>query len=96
MSEIKSRIAEILHQHGWHEWREQCCCGWPGAQRSATDREVDDHIASVLVTELGLREERRTNEMSSAGVTSNWKTGDVTFHSDYRQDRRYVTAWEPA
>lgn len=42
---------------------------------------------------LELREETRTNAMSSAGMTVDSKTGEVTHHSDIRYDRRWVSSW---
>lgn len=51
-----------------------------------------DVVAGKLVAELW--EERRTNALSSAGVSTNWKTGVTTRHSDYRYDRRWVSDWE--
>lgn len=58
---------------------------WHSALRQA-DRVIDS---------LGLMEERRTNVMSSAGMTTDSKTGITTHHSDMRYDHRWVTVWKP-
>lgn len=51
-------------------------------------------IADAVIAELGLRKERRTNPMSSAGYTVDRTTGEQKWHSDIRHDIRYVTDWE--
>jgi hypothetical protein len=58
-------------------------------------REVAERVVDALISEFGLREETRTNMMSSAGMTIDTKTGETTHHSDMRYDRRYVTDWKP-
>lgn len=82
---IEERIAAILAEHGWHEWRTACCCGYGedwyeerhgGRMRIyATEEQVDAHIASVLISRLGITGERKMFP-------------DGPF-------RRYVTSWEP-
>lgn len=59
-------------------------------------QEVAQRVVDALISEYGLREETRTNVMSSAGMGVNMKTGEVSGHSDMRYDRRYVTDWKPA
>jgi hypothetical protein len=56
--------------------------------------EHDPHFARALIAEFGLREERRTNAMSSAGMTVDTKTGETTHYSDIRHDYRWVTNWQ--
>jgi hypothetical protein len=57
----------------------------------------DDHywpLVDAAITRLGLRQEIRTNAMSSAGMTTDTKTGETTHHSDIRHDYRWVTDWK--
>lgn len=49
------------------------------------------HVAGVVASRLNLHEERRTNAMSSAGMTVNSQTGEVKHHCDIRYDRRWVS-----
>ncbi len=41
----------------------------------------------------GLTLEKRTNTMSSAGMTTNYNTGEIMSYSDLRQDSRWVSGW---
>lgn len=51
-------------------------------------------LALAAIEALGLSEERRTNAMSSAGMTVDTKTGVAAHHSDIRYDRRLVGQWQ--
>jgi hypothetical protein len=51
-------------------------------------------LALAAIDALGLTEEQRTNAMSSAGMTTDTKTGVTTVHSDIRYDRRLVGPWQ--
>lgn len=44
--DVKQRIADIIYQHGWNEWREQCTCGEDGPGT------YEHHFADMLVNEL--------------------------------------------
>lgn len=51
-------------------------------------------MAQAAIDALGLTEERRTNVMSSSGMTTDTRTGITTAHSDVRYDTRLVSPWE--
>jgi hypothetical protein len=53
-----------------------------------------DHLASLLLADLNLLRERRTLPDGMGGVTTNWKTGETTFHSrPCTAQSRWVTNW---
>ena len=61
---------------------------------SHMSRELQDHLADVLIRDLGWREETQTLGDGMGGVSINSKTGERTFHhrAATRQSR-YVTEW---
>jgi hypothetical protein len=52
------------------------------------------HVAEEIDKVFGFVEETRVNVMSSCGMTTDYRTGLTTTHSDMRYDHRYVTKWE--
>jgi len=87
---IEGKIAEVLAD----QWTpSHVVYGTEEPQGFDSPRDWAEYVAEVLVAELGLREERRTNPMSSSGQTTDTKTGVTTFHSNIRYDRRWVTDW---
>ena len=89
MSNLRDRIAAALADHLADDFvLGKCACGLK------LDEGQCNHQADAVIAELGLREEKRTNPMSSAGYTVDSLTGERKWHSDIRHDRRYVTGWE--
>lgn len=64
-------------------------CDWTGH-----DLDFPDHVADVIVKGMGLQPEQRTNEMSSAGMSTDYKTGETKHWSDIRYDHRWVSGWK--
>lgn len=54
----------------------------------------DQEYAPMAGDSRVLYQEVRTNAMSSAGMTTDTKTGKTTAHSDIRHDYRLVTNWK--
>lgn len=61
-----------------------------GVVDSAVDRAA---VAGLVAARLNLHEERRTNAMSSGGMTTDARTGITIAHLDIRYDRRWVSDW---
>lgn len=51
------------------------------------------HVFDALIDAFGVVEETRTNAMSSAGQTTDTRTGVTTSFSDIRYDSRLVFEW---
>jgi len=93
--DIKTPIGEAIREHelGYDKAEGFHCvsihCDWHGH-----DLDFPEHVAEVVVAGLGLREERRTNVMSSGGMMTDSRTGETTSFSDVRYDYRWVTDWK--
>jgi hypothetical protein len=96
VQDIYKQLAAVIDRHNAWDYAGglECHCGekFDAPINEATGR-WSDHLAQQLVDQLGLREETRTNVMSSAGQTTDTRTGVTTHHSDMRYDLRYVTDW---
>lgn len=93
MSEITVRIAAIIGSHEYWQHPDktwECACG----SGYGLKVNLDTHVAQVIAEQVGLTKETRTNVMSSCGMTTDYRTGVTTTHSDIRYDRRYTTPWE--
>lgn len=105
MNDPEKLIADVLDAHT-PTWKRQnhptrkgilvnlLAC--TGCEWIADSDRHQDHVAAEIVKALGgLQREERTNPMSSAGVSTNYNTGEVTWHSDMRRDQRWVSEWKP-
>lgn len=92
MTDIEQRIAKVLWNHLLLlKPSPQCGCG----RLIVTTQMWPDHVAEVLVSEIGLCREGRTLADGWAAVTTNSKTGETTFDSrPCTRQARYVTTWE--
>ena len=93
-------IAGVLESHllRYNIGHECTCGGWldtgPGYRRVVHNWQ--EHLAAEIDKALGgLSRELRINSMSSAGCTTDTKTGETTWHSDIRRDARWVGGWTP-
>lgn len=83
MTDAQKLIAEVLRLQS----PVPCYCGTCVAIWSETvAAEIDKALG-------GLTQETRTNTMSSAGMTTNYNTGEIMSYSDWRQDSRWVSKW---
>lgn len=78
MTPIAARIAKVLREHQWRKYEDRCRCDDPG-----TFDEHPEHVASMLVAELGLRRERREALAEFSGELT-------------RHETRFVTPWRNA
>lgn len=93
MSELRERIARALFdRYTQRVGRGVYAKPWDKCVDSELSEFFED--ADAVIAEMGLREERRTNPMSSAGYTVDRITGEQTWHSDIRRDTRWVTDWK--
>jgi hypothetical protein len=85
MDDARAAIATVLRRG--HPGNDACDCG--------TCRAIwAERVAAEIDTALGgLAREQRTNAMSSAGCTTDTKTGQTIWHSDIRYDQRWVSDW---
>lgn len=95
--DARKLIAGVVARHQLNEWGQhdgwwECCCSHEGATPWTAD-----HVAAEINKALGgLTRETRTNPMSSAGITTNYNTGEIVSFSDVRRDQRWVSGWSEA
>lgn len=93
-SSIEARIAKILDRHEYRFGHDtNCFCGAPGIWVWADYRE---HVASVLVAELGLIEERAVAGHGNEPIAT--MSQDVAILERFSWAHpvsRYVTGWRP-
>lgn len=98
MNDAQKLMTDVLLRHisryrsGQYECQEPDC-DWRGA---TLDAHAEHQAAEIDKALGGLTAEERTNPMSSAGMTTNYNTGEVISFSDIRRDTRWVSGWSEA
>lgn len=87
MTDLTDRIAQTLLAHP-DKWDGTCC----GGQDFASMQQWADHLAAVLVAELGLRDEWGALDAKYGGALYDSRN-DLRVLKGERVMHRYITEW---
>ena len=81
MSDLRDRIAAVMHDHLLHRgFHVECACGWVSQEPGRTTVDHDAHVADAVIRELiaamGLRHEHRGWPNPERRWVSDWKADD--------------------